>query len=118
MYQSGKTTTFWGSLMLVLLSAAKLAPVWAGSRVLVLQFTGPQTSMLRVSVLASPLFFVVAVVAMLSTRWGGLRGGHHGLAELANGLARQEQHRDVDTDEVFSYPVSKGLVEMASILFT
>jgi hypothetical protein len=55
---------------------------------------------------------------MLSTRWGGLRGGHHGLAELANGLARQEQHRDVDTDEVFSYPVSKGFVEMASILFT
>src|ERR671916_2712803 len=47
-------------LVLVILSAAKLIAVWSGSCGLVLQFTGHQTSMLRVSLLTSPLFFVVA----------------------------------------------------------
>jgi hypothetical protein len=43
---------------------------------------------------------------------------HHRLAERDNGLARQEEDRDVDTGDVFAYPVSKGFVEMVSILFT
>jgi O-antigen/teichoic acid export membrane protein len=50
-------------LVLLILSAAKLTAVWAGSCGLVLQFTGHQSSMLRVSVLTSPLFFVVAILA-------------------------------------------------------
>jgi O-antigen/teichoic acid export membrane protein len=54
-------------LVLLILSAAKLTAVWAGSCGLVLQFTGHQTSMLRVSVLTNPPFFVVAVLATLST---------------------------------------------------
>jgi hypothetical protein len=118
MYQSGKTTTFWDSLLLVLSSAAKLTAVWAGSLGLVLQFTGHRISMLRVSVLTCPLFFVVAVLATLSTCGGRLRGGHYGLTEGDNGLARQEEDQDVDTGDVLSHPVSKGFVEMVSILFT
>jgi O-antigen/teichoic acid export membrane protein len=50
-------------LVLLILSAAKLVAVWAGSCGLVLQFTGHQASMLRVSLLTSPLFFVVAILA-------------------------------------------------------
>jgi O-antigen/teichoic acid export membrane protein len=50
--------------VLLILSAAKLMAVWSGSCGMVLQFTGHQTSMLRVSVLTSPLFFVVAVLAV------------------------------------------------------
>lgn len=50
-------------LVLLILSAAKLAAVWSGSCGLVLQFTGHQTTMLRVSLLTSPLFFVVAILA-------------------------------------------------------
>ncbi len=50
-------------LVLLILSAAKLTAVWSGSCGLVLQFTGHQTSMLRVSLLTSPLFFVVAILA-------------------------------------------------------
>jgi O-antigen/teichoic acid export membrane protein len=50
-------------LVLLILSAAKLTAVWSGSCGLVLQFTGHQSSMLRVSVLTSPLFFVVAILA-------------------------------------------------------
>jgi O-antigen/teichoic acid export membrane protein len=50
-------------LVLLILSTAKLVAVWSGSCGLVLQFTGHQTSMLRVSLLTSPLFFVVAILA-------------------------------------------------------
>ena len=50
-------------LVLLILSGAKLTAVWSGSCGLVLQFTGHQRSMLRVSLLTSPLFFVVAVLA-------------------------------------------------------
>jgi O-antigen/teichoic acid export membrane protein len=50
-------------LVLLILSAAKLMAVWSGSCGLVLQFTGHQTAMLRVSLLTSPLFFVVAILA-------------------------------------------------------
>jgi O-antigen/teichoic acid export membrane protein len=50
-------------LVLLILSAAKLTAVWSGSCGMVLQFTGYQNSMLRVSVLTSPLFFVVAILA-------------------------------------------------------
>jgi O-antigen/teichoic acid export membrane protein len=59
-YQSGTAV-----LVLLILSAAKLVAVWSGSCGLVLQFTGHQTSMLRVSLLTSPLFFVVAILAVL-----------------------------------------------------
>ena len=52
-----------GAIVLVLLSAAKLTAVWSGSCGLVLQFTGHQSSMLRVSLLTSPLFFIVAILA-------------------------------------------------------
>jgi O-antigen/teichoic acid export membrane protein len=41
-------------LVLLILSAAKLMAVWSGSCGLVLQFTGHQSSMLRVSLLTSP----------------------------------------------------------------
>jgi O-antigen/teichoic acid export membrane protein len=51
-------------LVLLILSAAKLVAVWSGSCGMVLQFTGHQTSMLRVSLLTSPLFFVVAILAV------------------------------------------------------
>src|SRR5215212_795573 len=50
-------------LVLLILSAAKLTAVWSVSCGLVLQFTGHQRSMLRVSLLTSPLFFVVAILA-------------------------------------------------------
>src|SRR5215213_3733398 len=57
-------------LVLLTLSAAKLTAVWSGSCGLVLQFTGHQRSMLRVSVLTSPLFFVVAILA--TQRYGSV----------------------------------------------
>lgn len=57
-------------LVLLILSAAKLVAVWSGSCGLVLQFTGHQTSMLRVSLLTSPLFFVVAILA--TQRYGSV----------------------------------------------
>jgi O-antigen/teichoic acid export membrane protein len=44
-----------GALVLVLLSAAKVAAVWAGSCGLVLQMTNHHAQMLRVSLLTSPL---------------------------------------------------------------
>jgi len=50
-------------LVLLILSAAKLTAVWSGSCGMVLQFTGYQNSMLRASILTSPLFFVVAILA-------------------------------------------------------
>jgi hypothetical protein len=43
---------------------------------------------------------------------------HHSLAERDNGLAGQEEDWDVDTGDVFPRPVSKGFVEMVSILLT
>jgi O-antigen/teichoic acid export membrane protein len=57
-------------LVLLILSAAKLTAVWSGSCGLVLQFTGYQSSMLRVSLLTSPLFFVVAILA--TQRYGSV----------------------------------------------
>jgi O-antigen/teichoic acid export membrane protein len=56
--------------VLVLLSAAKVAAVWSGSCGLVLQMTDHQASMLRVSILTSPLFLVGAVLA--AQRYGPL----------------------------------------------
>jgi O-antigen/teichoic acid export membrane protein len=52
-------------LVLLILSAAKVVAVWSGSCGLVLQFTGHQASMLRVSLLTSPLFFVLAIPATM-----------------------------------------------------
>jgi O-antigen/teichoic acid export membrane protein len=57
------SNTAW--LVLLILSAAKLVAVWSGSCGLVLQFTGHQTSMLRVSLLTTPLFFVLAIFATM-----------------------------------------------------
>ncbi len=57
-------------LVLLILSTAKLTAVWSGSCGLVLQFTGHQMSMLRVSLLTSPLFFVVAILA--TQRYGSV----------------------------------------------
>ncbi len=51
-----------GVAVLVLLSAAKLVAVWAGSCGAVLQFTGHQTSLLMINVLTSPLFIIGALV--------------------------------------------------------
>jgi O-antigen/teichoic acid export membrane protein len=53
-----------GAIVLVLLSAGKLAAVWAGSCGAVLQFTGHQGSMLRVNLLTSPLFIVGALLVV------------------------------------------------------
>jgi O-antigen/teichoic acid export membrane protein len=52
------------AMVLVLLSAGKLAAVWAGSCGAVLQFTGHQGSMLRVNLLTSPLFIVGALLVV------------------------------------------------------
>jgi O-antigen/teichoic acid export membrane protein len=51
-----------GTMVLVLLSAGKLAAVWAGSCGAVLQFTGHQRSMLRINLLTSPLFIIGALL--------------------------------------------------------
>jgi len=63
LFPSGSLAIHQGAIVLVLLSAAKLTAVWSGSCGLVLQFTGHQTSMLRVSLFTSPLFFVIAIFA-------------------------------------------------------
>src|SRR5919107_1390180 len=63
LFPPGSLAIHQGAIVLVVLSAAKLTAVWAGSCGLVLQFTGHQSSMLRVSLLTSPLFFVVAILA-------------------------------------------------------
>jgi O-antigen/teichoic acid export membrane protein len=63
LFPPGSPEIHQGAIVLVLLSAAKLMAVWAGSCGLVLQFTGHQRSMLQVSLLTSPLFFVVAILA-------------------------------------------------------
>src|ERR671912_577915 len=52
------------AMVLVLLSAGKLAAVWAGSCGAVLQFTGHQGSMLRVNLLTSPLFIIGALLVV------------------------------------------------------
>ena len=52
------------AIILVLLSAGKLAAVWAGSCGAVLQFTGNQGSMLRINLLTSPLFIVGALLVV------------------------------------------------------
>jgi O-antigen/teichoic acid export membrane protein len=70
LYPPGSSAVHQGAIVLVLLSAAKLTAVWSGSCGLVLQFTGHQSSMLRVSVLTSPLFFVVAILA--TQRYGAV----------------------------------------------
>jgi O-antigen/teichoic acid export membrane protein len=51
------------AVVLTLLSAARVVAVWSGSCGLVLQMTNHQASMLRVSILTSPLFFVAAFLA-------------------------------------------------------
>lgn len=53
-----------GTMVLVILSLGKLAAVWSGSCGAVLQFTGHQTSLLRVNLLISPLFIVGALLVV------------------------------------------------------
>jgi O-antigen/teichoic acid export membrane protein len=52
------------ALILVLLSAGRLAAVWAGSCGAVLQFTGHQGAMLRINLLTSPLFVIGALLVV------------------------------------------------------
>jgi O-antigen/teichoic acid export membrane protein len=68
LFPPGSLAIHQGAIVLVVLSAAKLTAVWSGSCGLVLQFTGHQTSMLRVSLLTSPLFFVIAI--LVTQRYG------------------------------------------------
>jgi O-antigen/teichoic acid export membrane protein len=100
-------------LVLLILSAAKLTAVWSGSCGLVLQFTGYQSSMLRVSLLTSPLFLRRSYIGDPTLRVcrGRLRSGpDHSLAERDNGLGCQEEDRDVDPRYVLPLTVSQGLV--------
>lgn len=53
-----------GTTVLVLLSVGKIAVVWSGSCGTLLQFTGHQRSMLRVSLLTSPLFIIGALLVV------------------------------------------------------
>ena len=64
MFPPGSLAIQQGATVLVLLSAGKLAAVWAGSCGAVLQFTGHQGSMLRINLLTSPLFIVGALLVV------------------------------------------------------
>jgi O-antigen/teichoic acid export membrane protein len=64
LFPPGSLAIHQGAIVLVLLSAGKLAAVWAGSCGAVLQFTGHQGSMLRVNLLTSPLFIVGALLVV------------------------------------------------------
>jgi O-antigen/teichoic acid export membrane protein len=76
-YQSG----MW---VLVLLSAGKVAAVWAGSCGAVLQFTGHQRSMLRVNVLTSPLFIIAALLVVRDYGPIGVAGAAAAITVLQN----------------------------------
>jgi O-antigen/teichoic acid export membrane protein len=62
LFPPGSLAIHEGAIVLVLLSAGKLAAVWAGSCGAVLQFTGHQGSMLRINLLTSPLFVIGALL--------------------------------------------------------
>jgi O-antigen/teichoic acid export membrane protein len=64
LFPPGSLAIHQGAIVLVLLSAGKLAAVWAGSCGAVLQFTGHQGSMLRINLLTSPLFIVGALLVV------------------------------------------------------
>jgi O-antigen/teichoic acid export membrane protein len=64
LFPPGSPAIHQGAIVLVLLSAGKLAAVWAGSCGAVLQFTGHQGSMLRVNLLTSPLFIIGALLVV------------------------------------------------------
>jgi O-antigen/teichoic acid export membrane protein len=64
LFPPGSLAIHQGAIVLVLLSAGKLAAVWAGSCGAVLQFTGHQRWMLRVNLLSSPLFVVGALLVV------------------------------------------------------
>src|SRR5215207_7908030 len=64
LFPHGSLAIHQGAIVLVLLSAGKLAAVWAGSCGAVLQFTGHQRSMLRVNLLTSPLFIIGALLVV------------------------------------------------------
>ena len=103
------SNTAW--LVLLILSAAKLVAVWSGSCGLVLQFTGHQASMLRVSLLTSPLFFVLAIPAAMRYRSGCRSSPDYEPTERDNGAPCQEGDRDVDPRELLPLPVSEGPAE-------
>lgn len=64
LFPSGSPAVHQGAIVLMLLSAAKMVAVWSGSCGTVLQYTGHQTSMLRVSGLTSAFFIVGALVVV------------------------------------------------------
>jgi O-antigen/teichoic acid export membrane protein len=72
------------AMVLVLLSAGKLAAVWAGSCGAVLQFTGHQGSMLRVSLLTSPLFIFGALLVVRAYGPVGIASVTAAIAVLQN----------------------------------
>jgi O-antigen/teichoic acid export membrane protein len=104
------SNTAW--LVLLILSAAKLVAVWSGSCGLVLQFTGHQASMLRVSLLTSPLFFALAKPATI-------RYGPIGVAAAALITSLQnmimvllaKKKTGMWTHVSFSLPASEGPAE-------
>ena len=106
------------SAAMVLLSAGKLAAVWAGSCGAVLQFTGHQRWMLRVNLLSSPLCSRgPAGGARLRTDRGRQHDGrYHCLAERGTGVGRQEKDH-VDLREPLANSLAKGFVEAMSTLW-
>jgi len=72
------------AMVLVVLSAGKLAAVWAGSCGAVLQFTGHQGSMLRVSLLTSPLFIFGALLVVRAYGPVGIASVTAAIAVLQN----------------------------------
>ena len=73
-----------GVLVLVLLSAAKVVAVWAGSCGLVLQMTGHHKQMLWVSLLTSPLFVVGALLLVRDYGPVGVAGAAAATTSLQN----------------------------------
>jgi len=72
------------AIVLVVVSAGKLAAVWAGSCGAVLQFTGHQGSMLRVSLLTSPLFIFGALLVVRAYGPVGIASVTAAIAVLQN----------------------------------
>jgi O-antigen/teichoic acid export membrane protein len=72
------------AMILVLLSAGRLAAVWAGSCGAVLQYTGNQGSMLRINLLTSPLFIIGALLVVRDYGPVGVAGMTAAITVLQN----------------------------------
>ena len=105
-YQSG-----WA--VLVLLSLGKLVAVWSGSCGAVLQFTGHQMAMLRVSLLTSPLFIVGALLVVQDYGPEGVASMTAVTAVVQNVIMVLVAKRKTGiwTHVSFSLPVSEGPAE-------